>query len=406
MAQTKKFPGVVSSKDTFKRIKNRKKSENNQKRSSRWKLEKGRVNGEIRELFSDSSKTSKADNKMEEKKISEVKNKNLTQPEIRGTSKEEMNKVYNSHRPDLTLNSLQSEMGIMERIRSRSKPLNQNSFSGQEIRNKYQEMRSKQQNIKLYKRLKTEALSKDIEKRLKRASKSPRRDNNYLGLNHKQEGEIANEVRIFQLKSKINQKLQKEKNKMENSQVSVAKQDRSAKLEELIRSHSKQNRNKMEFFSDSISKKDKKNTIGSLKKRMPKTKENTMRSKKQWESSRVDNHSQGRRRRKRNQSSSSQNPKFKNQKNLKNDLIKINPNDSEFKVSLLLRVREEMSMKHVKTYNYLKNWFSKIFINGSNSQEKFYQTFEKYLSKEEHIFFLCFGQKKSGKTYSIQGKKK
>ena len=128
-----------------------------------------------------------------------------------------------------------------------------------------------------------------------------------------------------------------------------------------------------------------------------------MRSEKQWLSNRMDHHSQGRRR-KRNQSSSIQNAKFKNKTNDHTDSLKIKSNEAEIKLSWLLRVREEMSMKHVQTYNFLKKWFGKIFINGSNSQEKFYRTFKQYLMEEENIFFLCFGQNKSGKTFSIQSK--
>lgn len=84
--------------------------------------------------------------------------------------------------------------------------------------------------------------------------------------------------------------------------------------------------------------------------------------------------------------------------------IKRNSEEAEIKTSMMLRVKEEMSMKHAQTYNYLKKWFGKIFINGSNSQEKFFETFQKYLHNKENLFFLCFGEPKSGKTFSIQGK--
>jgi hypothetical protein len=179
------------------------------------------------------------------------------------------------------------------------------------------------------------------------------------------------------------------------------KDSRKSKLEALIKSHSKQNQHKMDFLNDSVHKKERKNTFGSRKKKASKTKENTMRSEKQWLSNRMDHHSQGRRR-KRNQSNSIQNTKFKNKKKTRGG-VKINSNEAEIKLSWLLRVREEMSMKHVQTYNFLKKWFGKIFINGSNSQAKFYRTFKQYLTEDENIFFLCFGQNKSGKTFSIQG---
>jgi hypothetical protein len=184
MAQTKKFPGVVSSKDTFKKIRSRQASKK-ARRDKRWRIGEAVVNGEIRELLTDSSKTSKADNKVEDKgKLERISVKNQTQP---GTAKEDNvhNNVYNSHRPDTTLNNLHIDN---DRIRSRSKPLKQ-AVSGTDLRNKYQALRSKQK-VKLYKRLKNEALSKDIEKRLKMASKSPRRDNNYLGLDHKEISDV------------------------------------------------------------------------------------------------------------------------------------------------------------------------------------------------------------------------
>lgn len=183
----------------------------------------------------------------------------------------------------------------------------------------------------------------------------------------------------------------------------VPKENRKSKLEALIRSHSKQNPKKVDFFNESFHKRDKKNTIGARKKKTSRTKENTMRSQKQWLSNRMDHHSQGRRR-KRNQSSSIQNMKIKSKKPGKDGHLPMSRNEAEIKLSWLLRVRERMSMKHVQTYNFLKKWFGKIFINGSNSQAKFYCTFKQYLLKDENIFFLCFGQNKSGKTFSIQGK--
>lgn len=194
MAQTKKYPGVVSSKDTFKKIRSRQASKKSRK-EDRWRIGEAVGNGEIRELLTDSSKTSKADNKVEDQ-MGRVSAKNKTQP---GTVKEDSihNNVYNSHRPIHTLNNLHVEN---DRIRSRSKPLKE-VVSGTDLKNKYQVMRSKQK-VKLYKRLKNEAMSKDIEKRLKMASKSPRRDNNYLGLDHKEVPNLKEKL----LKQKIGHK--------------------------------------------------------------------------------------------------------------------------------------------------------------------------------------------------------
>lgn len=80
-----------------------------------------------------------------------------------------------------------------------------------------------------------------------------------------------------------------------------------------------------------------------------------------------------------------------------------NSDEAEIKTSMMLRVKEEMSIEHAQTYNYLKKWFGKIFINKSNSQDKFFETFQKYLQTPENLYFLCFGESKSGKTFSIQG---
>lgn len=206
-------------------------------------------------------------------------------------------------------------------------------------------------------------------------------------------------------KKDYNQQILQAKRSLQDSEVIIPKNSRKAKLEALIRSHSKQNQQKLDFYNDSVNKKERKNTYGSRKKKPTKTKENTIRSEMQWLSNRMDHHSQGRRR-KRNQSNSIQNTKFKNKTDDHTESLKINSNDAEIKLSWLLRVREEMSMKHVQTYNFLKKWFGKIFINGSNFQHKFYRTFKQYLNEEENIFFLCFGQNKSGKTFSIQGNKK
>ena len=100
-------------------------------------------------------------------------------------------------------------------------------------------------------------------------------------------------------------------------------------------------------------------------------------------------------------SSSVQNKQLKSKDN-KTDVV--DPNHVNLRVSWVLRVRQEMGIKHSQTYSFLKKWFGKIFINGSNSQQKFYEAFKSYLLLEEHVFFLCFGQAKSGKTFSIQGK--
>ena len=87
------------------------------------------------------------------------------------------------------------------------------------------------------------------------------------------------------------------------------------------------------------------------------------------------------------------------------DEIYANKDEAEIKTIMMLRVKEEMSMKHAQTYNFLKKWFKKIFINGSNSQDKFFDTFKDNLNNKENLFFLCFGESKSGKTFSIQGNK-
>ena len=357
MAQTRKFLGGGA-------------KEQKKDKKGEGRLPKG-IDSEIREMLTDSSKTSKAENKVEEKRP--VRNKSQTQPGLLNKEEAQRSNVYNSHRPDSTLNSLKGEMSLIDKIRSRSKPMKTPTTS--DLRNKYQALRS-QQKVKLYKRLNSE--SKDIEKRLKLASKSPRREN-YLGLEQK-EGKDLKSL----LESAVD-----------------GKEERKTKLEELISSYSKQHSKKEEGLVEGEKKEKKKRS----KKKASRTKENTMRSEKQWLSNRVDHHSQGRRR-KRNQSSSIQNAKFKNKKPQKNEDLQINPNEAEIKLSWLLRVREEMSMKHVQTYNFLKKWFGKIFINGSNSQSKFYRTFKQYLMEEENIFFLCFGQNKSGKTFSIQGKDK
>lgn len=190
MAQTKKFPGVVSNQNSLKQVRSRQASKK-AKRGEQWSLPKGSISREIRELPTDSSRTSRTENKIDEKGALSVKNR--TQPEVLRDEKRVQRTVYNSHRPDSKLDSLGQEEAI-ERIRSRSKPM-KHSSSGAEIRTKYQAMRSKQK-VKLYKRLKTDAMSKDIEKRLKMASKSPKRDNNYLGLESKAEAKSKSKKEV------------------------------------------------------------------------------------------------------------------------------------------------------------------------------------------------------------------
>lgn len=198
MAQTKKFPGVVPNKETFKNIRSRKGSKKAKKSRERW-IQSGNQ-GEIRELLTDSSKTSKADNKIDEAKIIQVpplRNKSQTQPGLKLEEAEGRTNVYNSHRPDSTLNSLKNDLQAIEKMRSRSKPIKEKMTSGTELRNKYQALRSKQK-IKLYKGMQNEVINKDIEKRLKLASKSPRRENkNYLDLDQVDDLVESLDVRLF-----------------------------------------------------------------------------------------------------------------------------------------------------------------------------------------------------------------
>lgn len=178
MAQTKKFPGVVSGKNAFPPRRSRQASKKG-KRGEAWRLARGGRNpGEIRELLTDSSR---AEDKTEDRP---GKRKNRTQPEVLPKGSRGMENVYNSHKPDSRLEN-RSKDKAASRIRSRSKPMKQ-STSGADLRNRYQAMRLKQK-VKLYKQLKGEATSKDIEKRLKMASKSPKRDTDYLGLERRRE---------------------------------------------------------------------------------------------------------------------------------------------------------------------------------------------------------------------------
>lgn len=129
---------------------------------------------------------------------------------------------------------------------------------------------------------------------------------------------------------------------------------------------------------------------------------------KQWESTPRENqpHSLGKRRRQ-NKNASIQSAKFMKSKRLEVASFR-NEYNSSFRnldVSLfwMLRVKEEVKVSHQNTCNYLKNRFKKIFINEYNSQDKFFANFKKYLREDENIYFLSFGQEKSGKTFSIQG---
>jgi acyl carrier protein phosphodiesterase len=195
MAQTKKFPGVVSSKETFQNIKSRQGSKKSKKVEDKWSQYS--KNGEIREMLTNSSKTSKPDNKIDEKfiRLPKIRNKSQTQPGLKQDNEDSQNNVYNSHRPDSTLNSLHNDLNSMAKIRSRSKPMKAGFASGTDLRNKYQALRSKQK-VKLYKGVQNEVINKDIEKRLKLASKSPKRQN-YLGLDVKTEFQEEQDVILF-----------------------------------------------------------------------------------------------------------------------------------------------------------------------------------------------------------------
>lgn len=130
---------------------------------------------------------------------------------------------------------------------------------------------------------------------------------------------------------------------------------------------------------------------------------------KQWESTPRDNqpHSMGKRRRGGAKNSSIQSAKFMKSKRVEvasyRQGYQSRIEDRDLSVFWMLRVKDEVKVSHINTCNHLKNWFGKIFINGNNSQEKFFGNFKKYLREDENIYFLCFGLGKSGKTFSIQG---
>ena len=90
---------------------------------------------------------------------------------------------------------------------------------------------------------------------------------------------------------------------------------------------------------------------------------------------------------------------------LKDMMFQTDPKTPETRLNLQIRIKDEVSIENFDKFNKLKNHFSVIYMNKFNNQNNILNNSKKEFEKKQHVFFVCFGAKKTGKTYSIQGYK-